>query len=102
MRISVMFTAMSLVAAAPVWAQSTPNLARRTTLPAHVMCADILVPALPVPTVRIKGAHHAQQRLAMNRGDLAVVARTPGDGLAVGQRYLVHRLPVGEIGRAHV
>lgn len=95
MRISVILTAMSLMAAGPVWAQSTPNLARRTTLPAHVMCADLLVPAMPVATVRIKGAHHAQRRLAMNRGDLAVVARTPGDGLAVGQRYLVRRLPVG-------
>lgn len=95
MRISVALTAMSLVAAGPVWAQSTPNLASRTTLPAHVMCADVLAPALPAATIRIKGSHHPQLRLAMNRGDLAVVARTPGDGLAVGQRYLVRRLPVG-------
>lgn len=95
MRVSVVFTAIAVMAAAPVWAQSTPNLARRTTLPAHVMCADMLVPSLPVPGLRIKGAHHSELRLAMNRGDVAVVGRTPGDGLAVGQRYLVRRLPVG-------
>lgn len=94
MRVSVVFTAMSLMAAAPVWAQSKA-IAPRTTLPAHVMCADVLVPALPTSTLRIKGGHHATLRLAFGRGDTVVLGRTPGDGLAVGQRYLVRRLPVG-------
>jgi len=60
------------------------------------MCADRLVSALPVPSLVIKGPHHTELRLAMNRGDLAVVGRVPDDGLAVGQRYLVRRLPTGE------
>lgn len=96
MRVSVFLTAISVMAAAPVWAQAPLNIARRTTLPAHVMCADLLVSALPVPSLLIKGAHHSEVRLAMNRGDTAVVARAPGDGLAVGQRYLVRRMPAGE------
>ncbi len=94
MRVTVVFTAIVLMAPAPSWAQS-PQLAPRTTLPAHVMCADMLVPAMPVPALRIKGAHHEGTRLALTRGDVAVVMRTPGDGLEVGQRYLVRRLPVG-------
>lgn len=95
MRVRVLFTAISLMAAVPVWAQSKPLLAPRTTLPAHVMCADLLVPALPVPTAWIKGAHDHDQRLALARGDVAVLSRTPTDGLVVGQRYLVRRLPHG-------
>ena len=95
MRVSVVFTAISLIVAAPVWAQSKPVLSPRTTLLAHVMCVDMLVPALPVPTLRIKGAHSHAVRLALTRGDLAVISRTLDDGLAVGQRYLVRRLPTG-------
>jgi hypothetical protein len=96
MRVSVVLTAISVMAAAPVWAQSSVDLARRTTLPAHVMCADLLVSALPVPSLLIKGGHHSEVRVTMSRGDTAVVARTPGDSLAVGQRYLVRRMPAGE------
>jgi len=94
MRASVVLFAIALSAAAPVEAQSTSTLASRTTLPAHVMCADVLVSVLPVPALRIKGTHHSALRLTMSRGDLAVVARTPGDGLAVGQRFLVRRMPM--------
>jgi len=96
MRVSVVLTAISIVAAVPAWAQTTPTLARRTTLPAHVMCADLLVSALPVPSLFIKGAHHSEMRVSMSRGDTAVVTRQPGDSLAVGQRYLVRRMPAGE------
>lgn len=94
MRVSVVFAAVSLMAAAPVWAQSKA-IAPRTTLPAHVMCADVLVPALPTSTLRIKGGHHPALRLTFARGDVVVVGRTPDDGLTVGQRYMVRRLPVG-------
>jgi len=96
MRVSVVLTAISVLAAVPAWAQSTPTLARRTTLPAHVMCADMLVSALPVPSLVIKGAHHSETRVTMSRGDMAVVTRTPGDSLAVGQRYVARRMPAGE------
>lgn len=97
MRVRVVFSAaIAVMTAAPAWAQSKPILAPRTTLPAHVMCADMLVPALPAPVLRIAGAHHGEVRLALNRGDVAVVSRRPDDGLAVGQRYLVRRLPWGQ------
>lgn len=95
MRVRLVFTAIAVMAAAPGWAQSKPALAPRTTLPAHVMCADLLVPAMPVAAQRIAGAHHPETRLALSRGDVAVLSRQPEDGLAVGQRYLVRRLPSG-------
>jgi hypothetical protein len=95
MRVRLVFTAIAVMAAAPGWAQSKPALAPRTTLPAHVMCADLLVPAMPVAAQRIAGAHHPETRLALSRGDVAVLSRQPEDGLAVCQRYLVRRLPSG-------
>lgn len=95
MRVSVVFAALALMAAGPVWAQSNAVLAPRTTLAAHVMCADLLVPALPVPAMRIKGPQHHDQRLALSRGDVVVIGRSPEDGLAVGQRYFVRRMPTG-------
>jgi hypothetical protein len=96
MRVSVVFTAVSMMAAAPVWGQSITVLSPRTTLAAHVMCADLLVPALPVPVSRIKGAQNRDPRLALARGDVIVVGRAPDDGLAVGQRYFVRRMPSGQ------
>ncbi len=95
MRVSVLVTALSLMAVAPGWTQSRLALAPRTTLPAHVMCADLLVPAIPVATIRISGPHHVLPHLALSRSDAAVVPRQPEDGLVVGQRYLVRRLPSG-------
>ena len=96
MRVSVVFTAVSMMAAAPVWAQSNAVISPRTTLAAHVMCVDVLVPALPVPVSVIKGAQHEDPRLASSRGDFVVVARAPEDGLAVGKRYFVRRLPTSQ------
>lgn len=96
MRVRVVFAAIAVMAAVSASAQPAPVLAPHTVLPAHIMCADMLVPALPVPTLRIAGAHHAEIRLALNTGDQAVLPRLPEDGLAVGQRYLVRRLPSGE------
>lgn len=96
MRVSVVFTAISMMAAGPVWAQSNAVLSPRTTLAAHVMCVDLLVPALPIPVSRIVGVQHPDPRLSMARGDVVVVRRAPADGLAVGQRYFVRRMPTGE------
>ena len=95
MRVSASLAAITLMAAAPVWAQSKPNLAPKTTLPAHVMCADLLVPAMPLPANWVKGAQHPEMRLTLGRDDMIVVSRAPDDGLTVGQRYLVRRLPTG-------
>jgi hypothetical protein len=99
MRVRFVFAAIAVMASAPAWAQSKPALGPRTTMPADVMCADMLVPALPVPTLRIAGSHHPEMRLALNRGDLAVLPRYAEDGVAVGQRYLVRRMPSGERAR---
>lgn len=96
MRVRVFLAALTLMAAAPVWAQSRLAMAPRTTLSAHVICADLLVPAIPVPTVRISGVNYVQPHLFLKGGDQAVVPRQPEDGLAVGQRYLVRRLPAGQ------
>lgn len=95
MRVRVVLTAVVVMAAAPAWAQSKPTLAPRTVLPAHVICADLLVSAMPVPALRIAGSHHPEIRLALNRDDVAVLRRLPDDGLAVGRRYLVRRMPSG-------
>lgn len=95
MRVTVVCSVIALMAAAPVGAQTNPAFVSRTTLPAHVMCADVHVPALPAALLRIKGAHHGEIRLALSRGDMAVVSRAADDGLAVGQRFLVRRLPTG-------
>lgn len=95
MRVPVFVSALSLLAVAPAWAQSPLTLAPRTTLAAHVMCTDSLVPAPPTPTLRLAGPHNAYPHLVLSRGDEAVLRRVPEDGLAVGQRYLVRRLPVG-------
>lgn len=95
MRVRMLVIALTVMAAAPVWAQPRLPLASRTVLPAHVMCADQLVPAIPVPTVRIRGPHYVLPHLAMSRGDDAVVPRQPEDGMAIGQRYLIRRLPSG-------
>lgn len=96
MRVRPVFAAIALMAAAPAGAQSPPTAVSRPTFLSDVMCADMLVPAMPVPTLRIAGAHHPELRLALNRGDVAVLPRVAEDGLAVGQRYLVRRLPVGQ------
>lgn len=97
MRVRVVSTAaIAVMMAAPAWAQSKSVLAPRTTLPSDVMCADMLVSAMPTPGLRIAGSHHGEVRLALNRGDVAVVSRRLEDGLAVGQRYLVRRLPWGQ------
>ena len=47
MRVRMLVIALTVMAAAPVWAQPRLPLASRTVLPAHVMCADQLVPAIP-------------------------------------------------------
>ena len=96
MRVRVLVTALTLMAAAPVWAQSSLAMAPRTSPPAHVMCLDLMVPALPAPTLRISGTHYVHPHLFLKGGDEAVVPRQPEDGLAVGQRYLVRRLPAGQ------
>ncbi len=95
MRVRMLFAILSLMVAVPVWAQSSLAMAPRTIRSEHVMCADLLVPAIPAPLTRISGAHYVHPHLFLRGGDEAVVPRQPEDGLTVGQRYLVRRLPAG-------
>jgi hypothetical protein len=93
MRVSFVGTALVLAVAAPVWAQTPPVLGPKTIMPAHVMCTDLHLPVLPVPRIVIKGPHHSEIRSILGEGDVVVVGRTADDGLAVGQRYMVRRIP---------
>jgi hypothetical protein len=60
------------------------------------MCVDLPVATLPAPTLLVRGGHSPDNRGALARGESVIVARTPDDGVAVGQRFLVRRLPSGE------
>lgn len=93
MRVSFAGTALILGIAAPVWAQMPPALGPKTIMPAHVMCTDVHVPVAPVPRIVVKGPHHSEIRSVLSEGDTIVVGRSADDGLAVGQRYLVRRIP---------
>jgi hypothetical protein len=95
MRVSFVGTALVLAVAAPVWAQMPPALGPKTIMPAHVMCTDMHVPVVPVPRVVVKGPHHSEIRSVLGEGDTLVIGRFADDGLAVGQRYMVRRMPFG-------
>jgi hypothetical protein len=91
MRIRVIAGAAVWLSAAPVFAQSTDVTGPRTLTPPMVMCTDLPAAAKPVPRIVIKGPHTTDGRTAMTDGTV-VIARTPDDGLAVGQRYISQRL----------
>jgi hypothetical protein len=95
MRVSFVGTALVLAVAAPVWAQTPPVLGPKTIMPAHVMCTDVHVPALPDRRLQIKGPHHSEIRSIIGEGETVVIGRVAEDGMAVGQRYLVRRIPFG-------
>jgi len=67
-------------------------LGPRTLLPMHVMCADLPVTTLPVPTLTIEGAQHADSRRVLSIGDVAVVKAGTGEGITVGQRFVARRV----------
>lgn len=92
MRFRVLSAAALCLAASPVWAQSPKEVTGPMTLtPAMVMCTDMPVTSKPVPRIVVKAPHTPEDRFAMSSG-LVVVTRTPDDGLAIGQRYIVQRL----------
>jgi hypothetical protein len=95
MRTVIIFAA-TLWAAGPVWAQTPLTISGRRTLPAaHVMCTDLPVFAKPAPTLFIKGGHNTDGHNSMYKGEIAVLNRTAGDGLQVGQHFFVRRLQIG-------
>lgn len=93
---TVIVVAATLWAAGPVWAQTSLNIfGPRTLTSAHVMCTDVPVFARPAPTLFITGGHNTDGHNSMYKGEIAVLNRTAGDGLAVGQHYFVRRLQIG-------
>lgn len=67
------------------------GLGPRTLLPIHVMCTDLPMATLPIPSLTIAGVQKADNRSGMAPGDLAVLAAGTPQGIAVGQRYLARR-----------
>lgn len=92
MRISLLGVAACCLLAAPAAAQAPRDVTGPWTLsPSIVTCIDIPVLSRPVPRIVVRSSHSPESRIAMADGEI-VIARTPGDGLAVGQRYLSARL----------
>lgn len=95
MRIRVVSAAALCLAAVPAFAQSPREVTGPWTLtPGMVMCTDVPVATKPVPRLVIKGPFTVDPRLATAHGQL-VIARTPDDGLAPGQRFITLRLRNG-------
>jgi hypothetical protein len=92
MRICVI-SAVLCFAAVSASAQSPKEVTGPWTLtPTMVMCTDLPVTALPPFKSVIKGIHSTDPRLAAgHKGVPLIVARTPDDGLAPGQRYVTAR-----------
>jgi hypothetical protein len=57
-----------------------------------VTCTDLPILTKPIPRLTVRGRQDTDDRFAMATGDTVVIARTPDDGLAVGQRYVASRL----------
>jgi hypothetical protein len=96
MRRSAVFAAISVLVAAPLWAQTpTPNLDHlgpRTLMAGHVLCADLPIAAPPAPSVVIRGGHNSDGHEAMVKGDVVVLSAGTDHDLAVGQRFVIRRL----------
>jgi hypothetical protein len=67
------------------------GLGPRTLLPVHVLCTDLPMATLPVPSLTIAGVQKADNRSGMSPGDTAVLAAGTPEGLAVGKRFLARR-----------
>lgn len=90
---TLLVAAATLLAAVPVWAQAARDVTGpRTLTPAMVACTDLPVTAIPTPRIVVTGSHSPDGRFVMGPGTQVVIARTPDDGLAAGQRYAVRRL----------
>jgi len=91
MRIPVLGAAALVLAAVPASAQVSGEAGALQVTRQMVFCTDSPITALPTPKIVIKGIHDTENRtLAMNGP--VIIGRTPDDGLAVGQRYVAHRV----------
>ncbi len=89
MRHALVTTAL-LAALVPASA-GAQGLGPRTLLPIHVMCTDLPMATLPIPSLTLAGVQKPDNRSGMAPGDLAVLAAGTPQGIAVGQRYLARR-----------
>ncbi|MGH9383793.1 MAG: hypothetical protein ACRD2N_05860 [Vicinamibacterales bacterium] len=71
---------------------ASSTLGRRTLLPAHVLCTDLPVTAVPSQKVLVRSGHNSDGRLSLSPGDVAVLSGGAPQGLSTGQRFLVRRL----------
>jgi len=92
----VLFTALpALAQEGPVDVQGP-----RTLKPWMVACTDMALEVAPTPRLIITGARFPDNRYMATRGQEIDINRTPNDGLAVGQRYVVRRVhPLPLFGR---
>ena len=93
MRIRLIGTAALVLASVPAWAQEIPAevTGPRKVTAAMVRCTDLPINTYPDRKITIKGVALVETRLATMNGPL-MIGRTPEDGLAIGNRYSVHRL----------
>src|SRR5687767_10437122 len=93
MRIRLIGAAALVLAAAPAWAQELPRevTGPRKITRAMVRCTDLPITMRPSTKITIKGVHTIEDR-AMSMDGQLMIGRTLDDGLAVGQRYSVHRM----------
>src|SRR5262245_36253796 len=92
MRIRVVFAAVLSLAAVPAFAQSPRDVTGPwTTAPAYVAFTDVPVTTRPVPRLVVAAGHRPDNMEGLTNGQL-VIARSPDDGLAVGQKYVASRV----------
>lgn len=91
MRDRLFGAALLCLAAAPAWAQSVDVTGPRKLTTPMVMCTDLPAATKPSPRLFVKGPHLTDGRAAITAGTV-VIGRSPEDGLAVGQRFISHRL----------
>jgi hypothetical protein len=100
MRIGILATA-ALLTAIPVSAQGqVPKDVHgpRTLMPWMVACADTPVTSKPNPRIVLRGTRSSDNHAMAARGSEVNINRTPGDGLAVGQKYAIRRLQGNPMG----
>jgi hypothetical protein len=93
MRIRDFYAAAMVLAAVPAFAQSPKEVTGPWTLNADmVTCTDLPILTKPIPRLTVRGRQDTDDRFAMATGDTIVIARQPGDDLAIGNRYVASRL----------
>src|ERR1051325_11492196 len=73
--------------------QSPRDVTGPWTLNADIVtCTDLPILVKPIPALTVKGLQATEDHLGMTAGDTVILWHTPGDSLAIGQRYTASRL----------